>query len=178
MGDSASLVIEESWRRPDGKYACPHCSRPFFKANLRLHMWRAHTVNGRQVNRRGSRNRKYKNIKQGWFRGYWCDSGWELAFLLYHFDYGVKVERNEKGFPYVYRKHRYWYYPDFIVDGVFVEVKGIVNQRTKAKLAHFPHTIHLYDAKTMKPILAYVEGKYGPDYAKLLVQSREESLKL
>jgi hypothetical protein len=176
---TASPVIDEAWRRPDGKYTCPLCSRVFFRKNLILHLRRAHTTNGRPTTRRRSTNRKYKNIKQGWFRGFWCDSGWELAFLLYHFDHGIRVERNEKGFPYIYRKRKRWYYPDFLLDGdIFVEVKGIVNARVRAKTAAFPFNLHVYGPAEMKPILAYVEGKYGKEYASLLVQDKDESMKL
>ena len=28
--------------------------------------------------------------KKGWYKGYYCDSTWELAWVIYQLDHGVK----------------------------------------------------------------------------------------
>lgn len=40
--------------------------------------------------------------KHGWYKGYWCDSSYELAFLIYCLDHKIKIERNREGFEYVF----------------------------------------------------------------------------
>jgi len=27
--------------------------------------------------------------KSGWYKGYWCDSSWELAYVIYNIDHDV-----------------------------------------------------------------------------------------
>jgi hypothetical protein len=99
-----------------------------------------------------------------------------LAFIIYFLDKGCTIERNEQGFPYTYRKKYRVYYPDFLVDGEYCEVKGIMNARNRAKIAAFPHPIRVYELKEMKPILAYVEKKHGKDYIRLFRRTRKASL--
>ena len=53
--------------------------------------------------------------KKGWYKGYWCDSSWELAFVIYNLEHGIKFERNKQGFEYVFENKTYKYYPDFIL---------------------------------------------------------------
>lgn len=32
--------------------------------------------------------------KSGWYKGFWCDSSWELAFLIYHLEHEIPISRN------------------------------------------------------------------------------------
>ena len=34
--------------------------------------------------------------KKGWYKGYWCDSSWELAWVIYSLEHGVEFTRNWK----------------------------------------------------------------------------------
>jgi hypothetical protein len=62
--------------------------------------------------------------KKGWYRGYWCDSSYELAFVIYTLDHGLagKFERNWESFTYTFRgKVRRWI-PDFRwYDGLYIK---------------------------------------------------------
>lgn len=110
--------------------------------------------------------------KKGWYKGYWCDSSWELAWVIYSLDHGVKFERNLKGFEYEFEGKIHKYYPDFILeDGSFVEVKGRRNKetcddQTKCKIDAFKHVIILFE-KDMNIYLDYVKETYGKDFIKL-----------
>ncbi|MDD5649984.1 MAG: hypothetical protein PHF86_06135 [Candidatus Nanoarchaeia archaeon] len=107
--------------------------------------------------------------KKGWFKGYFCDSSWELAWVIYHLDHGIEFERNHERFEYEYNEEKHFYIPDFKKDGNFVEVKGFKNGQFYAKMQCFPKhlTIEICDAKKMEPILNYVNSVYGLDYIKL-----------
>ena len=34
--------------------------------------------------------------KSGWYRGIWCDSSWQLAFVIYHLDHNLNIVRNKQ----------------------------------------------------------------------------------
>ena len=105
--------------------------------------------------------------KKGWFNDYWCDSSWELAFIIYNLDLGNKIERNKESFNYLYKGIQYKYYPDFIVNGEYVEIKEYENEKSKEKKKQFPYKINTYYSKEMEPILEYVKNKYGNNFVKL-----------
>lgn len=113
--------------------------------------------------------------KQGLYKGYWCDSSWELAFVIYNLEHDIKFVRNTKKFSYEFEGKKKNYIPDFIMeDGTYVEIKGYDNGLTQAKISFFPHKIKLIAGKKqIKLYLDYVESKYGKDFIKLY-ETREE----
>lgn len=102
--------------------------------------------------------------KSGWYRGIWCDSSWELAFVIYCLDHGHKILRNEVKYPYIYRGKKHNYIPDFIVDGELVEIKGYWTERDIVKLSSVPAPIHTVDKDQIQFFIDYAVGKYGSDY--------------
>jgi hypothetical protein len=106
--------------------------------------------------------------KKGWYRGIWCDSSWELAWIIYHLDHGMPFERNWKKFPYLFDGRGFTYTPDFrLPDGSYVEVKGWSNEKTAAKIEQFPHVLVVLMKKEMTPYIEYAVGRYGKDFARL-----------
>jgi hypothetical protein len=107
--------------------------------------------------------------KCGWYKSYWCDSSYELAWVIYNLDNNIIFSRNKIGFDYVYEGENHKYYPDFILDdGNYIEIKNFSSELTDAKLKHFPHEIQiLYKWDIKKEILPYVINKYGKDFIKL-----------
>lgn len=105
--------------------------------------------------------------KNGWYKGYWCDSSWELAFVIYNLDNNINFERNKKYFEYKYKEKIYKYYPDFILNGEYIEIKGYESEKSKEKKKQFPFKLNTYYSAEMKPILEYVIKKYGNDFIKL-----------
>lgn len=104
--------------------------------------------------------------KQGRYHGLWCNSTWELAWIIYQEEHGIKFEKYHGYFNYVFRGVNLKYYPDFqLEDGTIVELKGYNSEQWKAKLASVPsdRKILVLYKKDMKPILEYVKKKYGND---------------
>lgn len=105
--------------------------------------------------------------KKGWYKGYYCDSTWELAYVIYNLEHGIPFRRNTKSFEYVFNGENKKYYPDFLLEtGEYVEVKGYYTKQFAAKIEQFPkeHTLIIYDKNGIKPFLEYVINKYGKDY--------------
>lgn len=106
--------------------------------------------------------------KAGWYKGYYCSSSWELAWVIYNLDHGISFKRNTEGFPYFFKKKSRLYYPDFrLPDGSYVEIKGYKTAQWEAKVAHFPHQLKVLYKKELIPILQYVENKFGKDFIRL-----------
>ena len=106
--------------------------------------------------------------KHGWYKGIWCDSSWELAWVLYHIDHGISFVRNDIGFEYTFNSKNRKYFPDFVLDdGTYVEVKGWITEEFKQKLLAFPHPIRVISRHEMAPFLEYVIMTYGPNFVEL-----------
>jgi hypothetical protein len=76
--------------------------------------------------------------KKGWFRGHWCDSTYELAFVVWALDHDIPFERNLELFPYEYHGQLLCWMPDFLLaDGTYIEIKGYLTPQAEAKFAFF-----------------------------------------
>ena len=109
--------------------------------------------------------------KRGWYKGYYCQSSWELAFVIYCLDFGINLIRNIDGFKYLWNGCERTYFPDFYLtdEDTYIEIKGYYNLRSKEKINQFPadKKIKVYCKKEMKSILQYVINKYGKNYTDL-----------
>lgn len=105
--------------------------------------------------------------KHGWYKGYWCDSSYELAFLIYNLEHDIEIERNRKGYEYYYKNKKHKFYPDFRVDGKLVEIKNFRSELTDAKLNSVDEEIKIYYKDTIKPYINYVVDKYGKKFIEL-----------
>lgn len=107
--------------------------------------------------------------KNGWYAGYWCDSSWELAWVIYNLDHGVKFTRNHKKFEYEYCGKVRRYVPDFVLDdGMYVEIKGWTwLPELESKISQFPLKLKVLYKDDLNPIFEYVVRTYGKDFIKL-----------
>ena len=108
--------------------------------------------------------------KQGRYHGFWCNSTWELAWIIYQEEHGVKFEKYYGYFDYTFKGVNHKYYPDFqLEDGTIVELKGYNSEQWQAKLASVPSDkkILVLYKKDMKPILEYVINKYDKNIENL-----------
>ena len=112
-------------------------------------------------------NKKRGNGKKGHYKGIYCDSTWELAFLVYCFDNNIDVKRCDVRYTYIFEGENHIYIPDFITSEGIIEVKGRLDDKAKEKIKRFPEVI-LYDKEKMKPIIKYVSEKYGEEFWKTL----------
>ena len=104
--------------------------------------------------------------KKGWYNGFFCDSSWELAYLIYHLDHGISIERCTEVRTYIWENKVRKYYPDFIVNGKIIEIKGYKTAQWEAKLGANPDVRVLYE-KDLKIYIDYVIQKYGKNYINL-----------
>lgn len=106
--------------------------------------------------------------KKGWYKSYRCDSSWELAYVIYNLEHNIKFTRNNEGFEYQYEDKTYRYYPDFILeDGIYVEIKGVLDKKNQAKIASFKKPLKVLYKKEMQEYLKYVIDKYGKNFIEL-----------
>ena len=107
--------------------------------------------------------------KKGTYHGYYCDSSWELAYVIYNLEHDVKFERNTQTFEYEYENTTHKYMPDWKIGEDFIEIKGYWTDQWQAKLDQFPKDKNLIilDKETIKPYLEYAISKYGNDFTRL-----------
>lgn len=129
--------------------------------NKKYHLkcWRENSGGLREGSGRG---------KQGWYKDYFCQSSYELAWVVYHLEHNMKFERNLNGFEYKYEGKSHKYYPDFILeDGTYVELKGFADKKCEEKIKQFEHQLVVLFKDDLKPILEYTIERYGKDFIRL-----------
>lgn len=114
----------------------------------------------------GGFHERSSNGKRGWYRGFYCASTYELAFVIYCLDYGIKIERNKKAYEYRWKGKTYKYYPDWIVNGDhYVETKNFITDRVLVKAAAVDDMpIEILDTNKMIPYFEYVARTYGKKF--------------
>lgn len=107
--------------------------------------------------------------KSGWYKGIWCDSSWELAWVIYNLEHNIPFERNWEKFEYEFEGKTHYYLPDFkMEDGLFIEVKGYMDKKNKAKITNFEKPLKvILGKKENKIYIDYAKEKYGNDFIKL-----------
>lgn len=114
----------------------------------------------------GGRRRGSGRGKKGRYLGYYCDSTWELAWLIKTIDEGKHPERNTKGFEYEWNGTFHKYFPDFILGNEYIEIKGQKGPQWEAKLRFWNKSLPLrvIDRTEIRPYLDYAERKFGKDF--------------
>lgn len=110
--------------------------------------------------------------KHGRYKGIWCDSSWELAWVMFHLDNGILFERNKDRFEYQWEGEKHRYLPDFkMSDGSYVEIKAWLDDKGRIKLSACPG-VKVLMKKEMEPFLRYAVEKYGKDFVGLYDHGR------
>lgn len=104
--------------------------------------------------------------KKGWYKGFFCDSSWELAYVIFCLEHNIQIKRNTKKLRYFFEDKEHTYTPDFLVNGVITEIKGFKTPQWEAKLKYNP-TVRVLYKNDMKPILEYVKTMYGKDFTRM-----------
>lgn len=105
--------------------------------------------------------------KKGTYKGYWCDSSYELAWVIYHIDHNIKFTRNLEKFPYYFNNELKNYIPDFIIDNTYFEIKGYKDEKVDLKIEYFPFELKLLYTEDLKEIFEYVITNYGKNFISL-----------
>lgn len=96
---------------------------------------------------------------KGTYRNFYCDSTWELAFLIWHIDKNIDISRCHEIRDYSYKGKISKYIPDFVVNQQIYEIKGFMSARSQAKLKCNPDIIVL-TKKDIKKYIDYVKKTY------------------
>lgn len=102
--------------------------------------------------------------RKGYYKGIWCDSGWELAYVMYNLDHGIEFKRNTDSFPYVYQGRQLNYVPDFYEAGYYIEIKGREWYIDAYKYPSVPN-LKILRQEEMKTYLEYAVTTYGEHFA-------------
>lgn len=113
--------------------------------------------------------------KSGWYKNFFCDSSWELAYLIYHLDHNIEIKRNYERFEYIFEGKIKNYIPDFIVNNELIEIKGYNSSEWQVKLTTVRNIKVLYK-NDIKPYLEYVTSKYGKNFIELYGKVPESGL--
>ena len=105
----------------------------------------------------------------GTYKGIHCDSSFELAFVIYCLEHNIQFERNTQGFDYIYEGENKKYFPDFIINGTYIEIKNYWSEQVQAKIDCFPENLILktFYKKDLKPCIRYCVDKYGKNFTEL-----------
>jgi hypothetical protein len=113
--------------------------------------------------------------KRGYYKGIYCMSSWELAWVVYQLEHGKIVEQCKEKFEYVMNGKIHHYTPDFIINKVYYEIKNWHRPDTDFKINYFPKNkklILIEGKKQNKVFLDYVEKKYGKNFYEVLYEKR------
>ena len=113
-------------------------------------------------------------LKYGFYKGIKCDSGWELAFLLYHMSIGNNIVRNTDYFIYYFDGVQRRYYPDFIINGIYYEIKGYKDDKFFEKIKQFPidKQLIVIDSSEISQYLYFAISTFGEDFYTLYDKDR------
>ena len=105
--------------------------------------------------------------KGGYYNGIWCQSTYELVYVVYNLEHNIDFKRNEKRFKYIKNGIEREYLPDFIEGEFIIEIKGYYTQDVDIKKNCVNMPIKVLYKKDIQYMFDYVIGKYGFNLLKL-----------
>lgn len=125
----------------------------------------------------------YKNLKRLYqYDNQYFDSSWEVAYYIWLKDNNIDFIYHPKpGIKYISENKEHTYYPDFIINGKYIEIKGdqffnkdgtiiIKSQFDIDKWNCILSNAQIYRKKDILKQLQYVNKKYGKNYIKQFKQ--------
>lgn len=116
----------------------------------------------------GGFRERSSNGKRGWYKGFYCASTYELAFVVYCLDHGIKIKRNKKAYEYEWEGKIHKYYPDWIInEDHYVETKNFITDQVLVKAAAVKDLpIEILDKNGIVSYCEYVAKTYHLKYYK------------
>lgn len=106
--------------------------------------------------------------KHGWYKGYYLDSNYELAYLIYCLDHNIDIQRNKQSYPYTDTDNKVKnFYPDFRVNGKLTEIKGFYTHNLDLKIQSVTEPIDVLFPENLQEVFTYVKNKTGLDVKNL-----------
>lgn len=106
---------------------------------------------------------------EGWYKGIFCDSSWELAFLVYYLEHNLYIERCKEKREYIWNNKKHIYIPDFITNDGIIEIKGYKTEQSESKRLQNLDIKFLYQ-KDIQYCLNYTIKKYGNKFWEILYE--------
>lgn len=126
---------------------------------------RHHTEETKQkISLKMGNNNNGNRSKKGYYKGIWCESQYELAWVIYNLDHNIKFKRFKGYYKYILPDGSiHNYFPDFILDdGSLVEIKGYYTDLVDIKLnAVNDRKISILYKDDLKFIFDYVCSTYN-----------------
>lgn len=105
--------------------------------------------------------------RSGYWKGFFCNSTYELVYYIYMSEHGYKIERNQKVYEYEWNGSKRLYYPDFIVNDKLVEIKGYWSPQVQAKIdAVTDKELSVLYYKDLEPMMDWIDSKYNTKHGK------------
>lgn len=109
----------------------------------------------------------FKNSSRGrcgYYQGIWCDSTYELAFLIYNLEHNVSIKRCEEYFTYTSNGKQHKYFPDFIIGDEIIEIKNYWRKEVDLKINAVKEkgkTIKVLYQTDLEPMMQYIDKKFN-----------------
>lgn len=142
--------------KPDIDNICQECSAIF---KTRPYKTRKFCSSGCRLKNVGGYRNGSGRAKTGYYNGIYCGSTYELAWIIYNIDHNIPFSR----FDGYLENNKIKYFPDFLVDGKIVEIKGYhtgeVDMKTELAIDSGYEIVVLYK-ENLVDIFNYVKMKY------------------
>lgn len=99
----------------------------------------------------------------GHYKGFYCNSQWELGYVIFCLDHNIPIKRNKEFFIYEYKSKKYKYYPDFVINNILIEIKGYHQPLVDIKLSCVNKPIKILYQKDLQYVFDYIKEKYQKD---------------
>lgn len=167
------------------KRICRYCNQPYYPSKTKLYSYKYCSEECKQkyhdeilpikLSKLGGYRNGSGYGKSGWYKGIHCDSSWELAFVIYHLEHNLNIERCKEIRKYFYKNQEHKYFPDFVTDEGLIEIKGYSSEQWEAKRKQNPDIKILYKSD-IQLYLDYVIKKYGTNFIDLYDNSNPKDI--
>lgn len=155
--------------KPFKTYKCKQCGQEFTMndnrdTNSRIYCsikCKTEWVKNNVYNKSGGYRKGSGRSKHGWYKGYYCDSTYELVYLIYCLDHNIDIKRSTDVFEYSVDGVTHQYHPDFEVNGKLIEIKGYHTNLVDIKLSSVNKPIKILYRKDLEHCFEYVLKQYG-----------------
>lgn len=100
----------------------------------------------------------------GNYKGIHCDSTYELAYVIYCLDHNINISRCNEVFEYKLNGKIHKYHPDFIVDGIIIEIKNYYRKENDIKLNAITKEKKILYYEDLIPCFKYVAKAYNKKF--------------
>ena len=178
----ASLKIRKRFNKK-----CPICKSPFEVRKSELHKIycsrRCFLKDSKRVFRKKHLSGGYRNGsgsgKSGYWKGFYCNSTYELAFLIWNLKENKPIKSCHQIFSYFFNNKKHNYHPDFEIYNTIYEIKGyyipIVDVKLRA-VRGYGKKIKILYLKDIKHMIDYVKLKYGVNRLEKLYEDYEPTM--